>query len=114
MVEGIEELAPELDGLCLARVEATRERQVENNISGSGNHVASRVAECIGRRLAERSGVEPVLRRALIVRQRNFLAGHDIGPVESAGVGVLCCEVEGVLRGAVLGSDDAAGYPATQ
>src|SRR5690242_14794101 len=111
VVERVEELGAKLDRRRFARMENARERQVENNIARTGNDVAAGIAEGVGGRLAEGRSIEPVLRGTLVARQRDLLAGDDVGPIECAGVGEICGEVESVLGHAVLDGNDAAGLP---
>src|SRR5581483_3365521 len=114
MVEDIEAFRPELDRAPLGYAKPAQQREIKNVIAGPGDKIAAGVAERKRRGRGESRGVEEVVRRALVARQRDALAGHDIGTIGRARIRKIQREVERVERRAVLQRHGAAGGPSAQ
>src|SRR3954471_4179891 len=102
MVERVEALGAELDGVTLAHTEAALQTEIEKVVARPGNRVTAGVAERERRGCGEGAGVKEVFGRALAARQIYALAGDDVGTILRAGVGEVEREVKRVHRRAVL------------
>src|ERR1039458_4094259 len=114
MIEHVEALGAELDGVAFVHGEASIDGEIEDVVAGANDRVAAGVAESVRRGRAEGRGIEEVFDGALAARQSNALAGHEVGTIGRAGVGVIDGEEIRILGRAILQRDGAGELPAAQ
>src|ERR1019366_6864470 len=114
MVEHVEALGAELDGVAFVHGEAAVDGEIEDVVAGADDGVAAGVAEGVRRGRAEGGGVEEVFDGALAARQSVALAGHNVVTITRAGVGIIDGEEVGILGRAILQCDGAGELPAAQ
>ena len=79
VVQEIEAFGADLESDAVANHEAPVEGNVDDLISGAWNDVAARIAEGVGRGIAECGGVEPMIDASLTRRQADAWPGTTFG-----------------------------------
>src|SRR5262249_21010027 len=102
VIECVEALRTELNGMALTHAEAALESEIEKVVAWSWDRVTTRVPEREGCGRGECGRVKEVIARALSPWEVHALTWNTIGTIRRARIGEIEREVEGVDRCAVL------------
>src|SRR5579872_546133 len=111
MIERVENLRTQLDGLSLPHGKSPVERGIHNRVTRTRQDIAASIAECIWRRVCEGGRVEEVIRIPLAARQIYGLPQHDVRPVRCTRIREIRGEIHGIKRRPALQSNVAAKLP---